>query len=198
MRSRFMTGRLLSLFLVLATAGFLAGCGDMATRHKVLNILFDGVPEMPPAVEYCDDYCTGMIEAQEQEDVEVSEEDIVAGTAGSGHRPYIEKDCSGCHDFDTESGLIKPPRELCQVCHTNFIQDDYVHGPVAVGDCLACHLPHRSKYPALLKEPQETLCQSCHVEPRLAEAMHNRLADRQMACDECHNPHFGGSSYFLK
>lgn len=178
----------------------LTSCGDPISRHKVLSTIFDGVPSLPPAGEVCNEYC------QQEVPVDVAGIDSEAveskatQNTHSSHQPYKEKKCGDCHsnDKNVNAGLIVPKRELCGVCHQNFIKGHNVHGPVAVGDCLACHLPHNSQYPSLLKEDPDKVCAICHQEARLAAEMHERFVVKAIGCGECHDPHAGDARYFLK
>jgi predicted CXXCH cytochrome family protein len=88
------------------------------------------------------------------------------------HRPLAFGRCDPCHRFDGK--LHKPVRELCLGCHGG---EEFArrigHGPVKRGECLACHDPHASRLPALLKaryapgrwlgrEGDVALCLGCH------------------------------------
>ena len=177
----------------LCCLGMLCGC-DPVTRHKVLSTVFDGVPAPPNP----DDICAGYLDAQKTTAAQGEGQGPAA--TGSNHKPYTEKRCSDCHaQSKTENGgLIHPRQELCFVCHDTIIAGTFVHGPVAVGDCLACHLPHSSSNPFLLRQQPEKICQSCHREERLAATMHQKVSDRSMACGDCHDPHSGQARYFLR
>jgi predicted CXXCH cytochrome family protein len=179
----------------------LAGCLDEVSRHRALSTVLDGVPAYPPPGQLCDEYY------QQRREYELKGQTaLLAGVDGqpagdgSSHLPYDEKNCNGCHSGDKNvgGGLIVPQQELCFVCHKNFITGDNVHGPVAVGDCLACHLPHTSPEKALLKAAPDILCSDCHQEERLAKGMHDLLATKGMICMDCHDPHFEDARYFLK
>ena len=186
------------LLLVLSTLVCFGGCGP-ANRHKVLSTIFDGVPSLPSEEQLCQDFVQRMAQSEESgQGALKSGED--SAKPGSEHKPYAEKRCSDCHSktMDEQGGLIRPKRELCFVCHGDLLQGEFVHGPVAVGDCLACHLPHNSPNEALLKKGKNELCALCHQEKRLAITMHDRLAARKFACGECHDPHAGHARYFLK
>lgn len=173
--------------------GLLSGC-DPVTRHKVLSTVFDGVPAPSRLEDICADY------GDAEKSTVVKGEGGSPVSAGSNHKPYTEKRCSDCHaQSKTENGgLIHPKQELCFVCHDTIIAGAFVHGPVAVGDCLACHLPHSSSNPFLLRQQPEKICQSCHREERLAATMHQKVTDRSMACGDCHDPHSGQARYFLR
>ncbi len=178
------------------------GCADPITSQKVLTTVFDGVPALPPVEVLCEEHMAdkyqefyAALSKQKEKKTDVEE---VKSVAVSSHLPYIEKNCQGCHNFKATNKLIAPKERLCFVCHKNFIQGVNVHGPVAVGDCLACHLPHDSKFSFLLQQDKSTLCKKCHLEKRLAENMHEQVISHNMECVDCHDPHSGTVHYFLK
>lgn len=170
------------------------GC-DPLTVHKVASTIFDGVPSMPPA----DQYCREFKETQAAEEKNASKlAQAAKEQAGSSHPPYKEKRCDKCHDKSKESGLIKPKEELCFVCHPKIVKNLYQHGPAAVGSCLECHDPHSSANPSLLKNEKEKVCGVCHKERRLAQGMHEKVTASGMLCMDCHDPHAGTTKFFLR
>lgn len=193
---RFCKFKYLIGILLLVLCLCLAGCSDPVQRHKVLSLVFDGVPAMPPATErLCEDFATQKVEGEV-----VLEDESQSTHQRSTHQPYVEKNCKDCHSQNkaVDAGLIVPKQELCLVCHVDFVQGKNVHGPVAVGDCLACHLPHHSEHPSLLIDSPDRICSLCHQEGRLAGAMHDRFINKSINCGECHDPHAGDARYFLK
>lgn len=188
----------LLLLLVVGLLLLPVGC-DSVSRHKVLTTVFDGVPELPQPDKLCDEYYEQRKAYEAQgKTLNVAGEEV--SEERSSHKPYAEKACNDCHsgNKNVNDGLIAPKRELCGVCHTDFVTGLNVHGPVAVGDCLACHLPHSSNHKALLKEDPDKICATCHQESRLAAAMHDRFVAKNISCGECHDPHSGDAHYFLK
>jgi predicted CXXCH cytochrome family protein len=177
----------------------LSGC-DQVTRHKVLTTIFEGVPSLPPVDELCSEYHEQEMEKYLalQAGKELAAKLAGAQAAISSHKPYNEKKCRDCHDFETQVGLVRPKQELCVMCHTDFIRGSFVHGPVEVGDCSACHLPHSSEFSSLLELDKNRICDKCHTEKRLAANMHKQVMAKGMNCVDCHDPHFGDSMYFLK
>jgi len=171
------------------------GC-DPLTVHKVTTTIFDGVPSLPPADQYCKEYHEDVV-AQEKLAAQKNQL-IERGAHASVHPPYAEKKCDNCHNKDTDSGFVVPVRELCAVCHKTFMKGTYFHGPAAVGACLECHVPHNSPNAKLLKYPLEQVCDRCHKEPRLAGALHAKVKEKGMVCANCHNPHAGSSPFFLE
>ena len=174
----------------------LAGC-DPINRHKVLSTVFDGVPTLPPPEQICTEYADKKVSELRDE---LAGKKAVVGAAEeeSVHAPYGDKKCNDCHDKSKDSGLIRPPEQLCFMCHKGFFKGPYLHGPAAVGDCLACHVPHNSPDGPLLKTSRKVICATCHREPRAALSLHEKVADRKLLCIDCHDPHYGNSQFFLK
>lgn len=189
-----MTFRL--LLGVICITGALWGC-DPLTRHKVASTIFDGVPSMPPADQYCQDYHQTKL-LEEKQSLTKKKTSAELAETGSSHPPYKEKRCDKCHDKSKDSGLIKPRDEICFVCHPKIIDNYFMHGPAAVGSCLECHEPHSSNNKALLKVDKAKVCAVCHKEARLATAMHDKLAAAGLVCSDCHNPHAGPAKFFLR
>jgi predicted CXXCH cytochrome family protein len=188
-------GRTLLLFLCALPLCMLCGC-DPLTVHKVTTTIFDGVPTMPPADQYCQDYHQ---QALQDELLAAQKKSAANQKAGaSQHPPFAEKRCSNCHDKNTESGFVTPADQLCGHCHKGFPRGEYLHGPAAVGACLKCHVPHTSDNPTLLVKSKKELCVVCHKEERVASAMHKKVIDNGMFCTDCHDPHGGGNRYFLR
>lgn len=198
-RRRSVPGQVLLLLFCLAACG----C-DPALRQKVLVTVLPGWPTFPTVEEVCRDQA-------ERVEAERREKKVAAVDAGSApgkrseHLPYVEKRCNDCHNSNPGAGsasdeglLVKPREELCLVCHKDLLTKPFHHGPAAVGDCLACHLPHDSANPALLVLSKEKLCSKCHTERRKAQRMHDRFVDKGLNCIGCHDPHSGTTSYFLK
>ena len=173
----------------------LSGCNPV-TAHKITSTIFDGVPSLPPAEDYCRDYH----EKKLAEELEAAKKQqlLEVRQTGSTHPPYAEKNCDSCHDKTKDNGLTLPKRELCFSCHPDINKGEFTHGPVAVGECLSCHDPHSSQHSSLLKIKSSDICSSCHKEMRLAVNLHFNGKSRGMICTECHGPHAGTTRYFLK
>jgi predicted CXXCH cytochrome family protein len=188
--------KVLSICATLVVVASLGGCNSL-TAYKVTSTIFDGVPRMPPADQYCKDYHDqAMLEELTEEGRRSKEQGSSQGE--SAHPPYVEKRCNDCHDKNKESGFVVEADKLCVHCHTGFPSGEFVHGPVAVGACLKCHVPHSSKYPSLLVRPRTEVCSICHTEPRAAMGLHKTAISKEIACVDCHNPHAGNDRYFLR
>lgn len=109
----------------------------------------------------------------------------------SRHRPVVERQCRSCHDADDRMQVNTDlMMASCKECHTRFFGKDVGHPPVADGDCMSCHTPHRSEQPSLLILPVFETCLECHDEPEdLSEPAHSGAGAE--ACVKCHDPHFG-------
>lgn len=194
--------KLLTMFLL--AAGILAGCADPVRDHAVKTFFFDGVPALPSLDVLCEENMEVIFndyyEARIEETFAGAEEEGIHPELGDSsiHPPFRDKNCTGCHDFQKENLLLLPKNELCFKCHKDFIKGVFVHGPVAVADCLACHFPHQSSNSSLLKESRNNICGKCHRERRQAESMHIRVIENKMFCVDCHDPHSGMVHFFLK
>ncbi len=122
--------------------------------------------------------------------------------------PALEEGCDSCHSL--EDGDIEIPsdlKETCFGCHDDFTRNEdgeeleYVHGPVAEGECLACHNPHYSENRKLLNAwPPGELCVQCHddKDPREleeGETVHEPV--KELLCSDCHSPHASPYEYQL-
>ncbi|MBN2008537.1 hypothetical protein JW960_04230 [candidate division KSB1 bacterium] len=107
------------------------------------------------------------------------------------HPDYKSRLCGKCHDATKSNRLSQQHAELCYTCHKQFAgQYTVLHGPVAAGMCTACHLPHRSKYLSLLRQPIREICQHCHVPGDVNKnAAHEKIS--ATPCLDCHDPHGG-------
>ena len=101
-------------------------------------------------------------------------------------------DCRQCHDSLIGGvATAPPPPERCSASGCHRILEPaprFVHGPVAVGDCRVCHVPHSSVEPSLLAAPAPRLCSGCHDRLYTCPAA-GELSTA--ACVACHEPHGG-------
>ena len=181
------------LLIVLLIAVLAVSSCSSARRYEVLSFFFDGVP--PPGGTPADSL------ADPVSDLTTEREPRVAIPRTFVHPPYEEGDCDLCHDlpdgrtFRGGTALIYPVRELCTMCHDEKDAaslreaNRWVHGPVAAGECTACHSPHQSIHPFMLRrEPGPELCTYCHQEENVRDRPSH--AEFQTApCLDCHSPH---------
>ena len=170
----------------------LVGSCDEVERHKVLNYFFDGVPPLGQ-----DEYESEFTDPDTQQFDQAGQ-----ATAWYVHEP--RKDCTNCHrrrssgGFSAQTYLTAPIPKLCYNCHDDYTATaSFVHGPVAVGQCLFCHNPHKSRIEHLLKKPEPDLCFLCH-DVSMIELIPAHLPEQTPACTECHNPHAGSTKALLK
>ncbi|MBC8472138.1 MAG: hypothetical protein H8D56_21980 [Planctomycetes bacterium] len=180
---------LIGLMLLVFLGIFVVSC-DEVKHHDVLTFFFEGV---------------GPMQGQLTEEPGDSNFQELSHTRPKQpwfiHQP--RKDCTLCHDksrqrvFSSQTYLIKPVPELCYQCHPDYTTSaSYVHGPVAVGRCLFCHNPHKSRIEHLLKEPEPQLCYLCHNSDSM-KLIPAHLVKQEFACTDCHNAHTSSIKYLL-
>ncbi|MDD5458008.1 MAG: cytochrome c3 family protein [Phycisphaerae bacterium] len=162
---------------------------DPVEKQKWLTFFFDGVPPIG-----------GEPQMPEESSLEINSSDEELVRRGTEIRKVLfehepAKDCRTCHgqdsmkNFSLNVKLVKPVPELCFQCHEEYSRlSGWVHGPVAVGECLICHNPHRSSAEHLLQEPQPKLCYICH-EQQIIESMLVHAAEPNSVCTDCHEAH---------
>ncbi len=103
-------------------------------------------------------------------------------------------DCAACHSGGEKNCYETSGMESngCYKCHNRVDKDEWVHGPVGIGQCSPCHDPHGSKDAKFLLRKGDKLCTYCHEEDRVEkhEASKN--------CTSCHDPHGGADMALLK
>ena len=130
----------------------------------------------------------------------------VASCRKPGQEPHAESEqqlahgpkrkCELCHGRQDEEQIAsaevklaaKLP-QLCLKCHPNAdysTSTEFVHGPLAVAECIFCHDPHLSKNEHLLRKPVPEMCYQCH-EKDVIDAIPDHLA--ATACLSCHAGH---------
>ena len=182
---------LLVLGLILLVLFFIS-CNEIE-RHKALTFFFDGVPPLGQG-------------GLQTEPIETSSPELSqTGQAQVWYVHEARKDCSNCHSKRIQRGfsssqprLIAPIPKLCYNCHTDFATSaQFVHGPVAVGQCLFCHNPHKSQIKHLLREPEPDLCYECH-DINTIELIAAHLPKQLSDCTYCHDPHSSTNEVLLK
>ncbi len=86
------------------------------------------------------------------------------------HSKEQEEVCSGCHRMDAgpdDAAHLRAEDVLCYTCHRNVPTGDYIHGPAAVWNCLACHNPDLEpyKYQFVSYDPWKVTKTTMPVEP---------------------------------
>lgn len=170
---------------------FFISC-DEVERHKTLSFFFDGVPPLG---------------SENLQGVSFNPNAPESAQEGQATTWYVHepiKDCSTCHGkrrhrgFSSQIHLIAPVPKLCYECHADFTESaSFVHGPVAVGQCLLCHNQHRTKIKHLLIAPEPGLCYHCH-DINTIELIAAHLPGQLSSCTNCHDPHSSSVKGLLK
>ena len=112
--------------------------------------------------------------------------------------------CSDCHttlDVNQRELSWNGTNSSCTSCHAEFQGPFPFEHQAAVdysteeGGCQACHDPHGSYLPRLLKQPYEPphyqLCSQCHAVPRHNNNTFHGTTWAGVACNECHTDTHG-------
>lgn len=188
----FRIGTLLAgLIMIVLLGAFVVSCSEVE-RHDVLTFFFEGVPPL------------GQEQFSEQLVDNASQTALQTGQQQLWYVHEPRKDCTNCHDrarqsrFKPRTFLKNMVPELCYECHDDFTASaKYVHGPVAVGQCLFCHHHHQSRIEHLLKKPEPQLCYQCHKIDTIS-SIPAHLAEQQFICTDCHDAHTSSIRHLLK
>ena len=167
----------------LIAAGLLAWAGCSAERnYQLLTFFFDGVPN-PNALPITATSGGRAVSMR-------------ASPTYSGHPPFLAEECSACHKSKFSQQAITA--EVCAECHDGVRdQFPFMHGPVIVGACLWCHVPHESAYSHLLKQEPRVVCGQCHELAQLSTEGVPGHADEERSCLDCHSGHGSVRRYML-
>lgn len=124
-----------------------------------------------------------------------SKESALIDSGGTwGHHEPLQS-CASCHrDLSEQTSPDKLPLvaavpDLCYLCHEKYVAPGaWVHGPVATGECLLCHVPHKASNNSLLSKPIPDLCYRCH-ETKILQLIANHADESYARCDNCHVAH---------
>ena len=107
--------------------------------------------------------------------------------------------CSECHltlDKSTRDLTMNGMSDACTNCHGEFRGPfPYEHQAVLdysteEGGCMACHEPHGSYLPRMLKQPYEApnfqLCAQCHSVPLHKMSPYHGTTWADLPCNDCH------------
>jgi predicted CXXCH cytochrome family protein len=86
------------------------------------------------------------------------------------------------------------PSCVTATCHAKIGKEKFVHGPVAVNDCLACHKETGKHKFAPIKNVA-ALCYACHDKMDAKKTVHKPVKDGN--CTKCHNPHQSPNKFML-
>lgn len=167
--------------------------------NALLQIFFDGVPEEKPKdVTQEESFATKALT-----DTSVAK----ALTLPLGqqlddstyyHPPFKEKACNACHINDDPATISHMQNKICYSCHQDYAEKrTWMHGPVASGECTACHFPHAAQNNKLLRREGQDLCYYCHEPAQvLRNKSHNEIGNA--SCTQCHDAHGSKEKYMIK
>lgn len=119
---------------------------------------------------------------------------------GSVHAPFRER-CERCHAGRTTRLAERSARMLCVACHAGVVGNagavQSKHAAMK-GDCLACHVPHASPRPKLLKAAGGALCTTCHPAQKTKPGDVEHGATALLGCQSCHLAHGGPNPKLLR
>jgi predicted CXXCH cytochrome family protein len=179
--------------VVVILMALLIGCSSIHS-YKTLSFFFDGVPKPENKIT------THKLDSISRTDSTSLAQNLIPTQKPlmNYHPPYQEKECASCHDKSAMGKFTSPQPELCYQCHDDF-KNAYkvLHGPVAGGQCTACHNPHQSEKENLLSRTGQSLCLYCHDSDQImASETHKGIQDAN--CTDCHNPHGGENKNNLR
>ncbi len=81
-----------------------------------------------------------------------------------------------------------PKTCVTEDCHNTYDEKWYVHGPVSLGDCKACHeAVDPNEHTWKLAREGTDLCEYCHLDQATKTHVHEPLKSGN--CTDCHEPH---------
>ncbi|MDH4202815.1 MAG: cytochrome c3 family protein [Phycisphaerae bacterium] len=102
----------------------------------------------------------------------------------------------GCFLYAVEKPTTLEETCVTAECHTTYKEKAYLHGPMELNDCRACHKPDEpSQHTWKLLQSVTDLCQSCHLEVATMKNVHEPLKTGD--CLQCHDPHSSDNKFFL-
>jgi predicted CXXCH cytochrome family protein len=177
----------------------IAGC-DREARYKILTFFFEGVPPLDGEENAMETEITTVEEATQPAVAQKKNVSRILQQRRFTKHDFVT-DCNKCHMGGMGSGerqLIRPMPDLCYSCHTDYYATDgYLHGPIAVGECVFCHNPHKSKYVYLQEAAQPELCFRCHVRGNMV-TITDHQEKLETICTDCHDPHVSSMKMLLK
>jgi predicted CXXCH cytochrome family protein len=85
---------------------------------------------------------------------------------------------------------------VTEECHAEYGKKAYVHGPVSLGDCTACHKPlNPEEHTWQFERKGKDLCEYCHLEQAARKVVHEPVKTGD--CSECHDPHSSDNKFLI-
>ena len=162
-------------------------------QYKILRVFFDGVPD--PKDGEKEEKATKV-----KSQIRSSPNNLQQHQKRikSSHPDFLKNRCDKCHDKSSANMLKGGTKQFCFSCHQHkpeTFTGRYIHGPVAVHKCSACHHPHTSVNNSLLKKVGKELCHECH---RQGEKKIFKSCNRDQLCTDCHLAHVSAKKYLIK
>ncbi|MGD2110477.1 MAG: cytochrome c3 family protein [Phycisphaerae bacterium] len=181
--------------IAVPVALFVAVACTTQTRHEWLDYFLDGVPPLNGGISRAP--------VMTAETVDAASPSLSSPRAKPAkpkyynHPEYFANRCDGCHASEFGELRMTPREGLCSSCHPDKPpKKEFVHGPVAVNGCLACHRYHKSLYPKVLIADAQELCFHCHETDQMRTDEHHATIETER-CIDCHDPHGGDDRFFL-
>ena len=132
------------------------------------------------------------------DDGSAAELNVTVGNSKTfNYHPDIDEvsDCSStCHTDTNKNGYaVEVAADVCFECHDRNDQKAYVHGPINMGICGVCHMPHGSSNSFFLMAEKKVICSGCH------DALTSTHPDTSSKiCVDCHDPHSSDKKFHIK
>lgn len=84
---------------------------------------------------------------------------------------------------------------LTSACHSDLHKTEYIHAPVALNTCDACHGPEQEGHKFPMKRAGDATCSLCHMPLTGKKFIHAAIP--QNGCTRCHNPHGSNTKFSL-
>jgi len=86
---------------------------------------------------------------------------------------------------------------VTQECHADYAKKPFVHGPVSLGNCTACHDEADAKaHTFKLSREGRDLCEYCHLDQATKKNVHEPIKTGK--CTDCHDPHSSESKAMIR
>ncbi len=113
------------------------------------------------------------------------------------HEPFSQKQCSNCHDRDTQSS------DVCLGCHQDTLPSfNHIHSHLGIAGagnaCTTCHNPHTGDRQGLLPANVGNVCRDCHS---ATFDTRDRMLHKHPGwnnCTDCHDLHGADNPGMLK
>lgn len=105
------------------------------------------------------------------------------------HPPFMNHECQTCHVVEELNRVRDNIDAICQSCHANVVEQapPTAHKAVRDGKCVACHNPHDSARPHLVRVTAQEMCYACHKPEETQTPQHPSAT--QSDCLLCHQGH---------